>query len=97
MHIWRAIAYVYARYTHDDKNSYWRDYWFDDAADKRRMFASVLQFIYPIATWISVRYRYHMQFNLLLHTTVKVIEPINFLCTFIRPGVNFFKNILLMY
>ena len=85
-HIFVALAYGHARLTKSQKDYYWRDYWFYGEEEQRKLFASVLQFIYPIATWTCVRYHYHMPFNLLLHNTVMVIEPINFLCSFIRPG-----------
>ena len=81
-----CIAAVYTRYTKDSTDNFWKDYWVCGDADKRGVLSSILLSIYLVANWLCIRYHYQLPFNLLLHNIALLIEPINFLCSFISPG-----------
>ena len=82
-----CIAIVYTRCTNDNTNNHWKDYWVCGDADKRGILSSFLVSIYLIANWLCIRYGTHpISFNLLLHNISFLIDPINFLCSFISPG-----------
>ena len=84
--LFTVFANVYARYTNDNTNNNWNDYWLYGDAEKRRVLSSILQCIYPIANWLCIRYNYQLPFNLLLHNIAMVIEHINSLSRWIGPG-----------
>ena len=81
-----CIAIIYKRYTNDHTNNYWNDYWCCGDADKQSILATILMPTYLILNWLCIRYHYQLPFNLLLHNIAQVIDPINFFCSFIRPG-----------
>ena len=90
--IFICIAIVYIRYTNDNTHNYWKDYWVCGDADKRGILSSFLVSMYLFANWLCIRYdtypiaSYQLPFNLLLHNISFMIDPINFLCSFISPG-----------
>ena len=84
------IAIVYARYTND----YWDDYWLYGKDDNRKLLPSLLQVVYVFLNWVCIRYQYRLPFNLFLHSIVMVIEPINLLYSFVRPGKKQQMNLL---
>ena len=84
------IAIVYARLTNDN----WDYYWLYGENDTRKLLPSILQVIYVVLNWVCIRYHYRLPFNLLLHSFVMVIEPINLLYSFVRPGKKQQMNLL---
>ena len=85
-YIFITIISVFAWKTNEDSKKYWRDYWFYRDHENKRIFTYLVPNIYPIVHWLCIRYHYHLPLNLLLLSVVMVIEPINFLWCFLRPG-----------
>ena len=89
-HTFICVACVSARWSKDNTDEYWKDYWLDNGDERQSLYFSFLQILYPTYNWLCIRYHYHLPFNILLTTIVLVIEPINYLYNFVTPGTNLY-------
>ena len=60
----------------------------DRSTQGRRFYSSILMFIYPIANWLCIRYKYHLPFYLLIQNIIMIFEPMTYFYNFVRPGAS---------